>query len=239
MKLLSKTKEIFNTRIKGRITQEFEKGEGRKAYYLRLGLFILSLNLFAIIALADLSPLKLLNPTRFLQKPPLDQRVEVTLYYPKSRQGLEVMDEKKFPQDYIVSSRELVLQEIGGDIQIGASSGGSREPDMEAQKEAERGTKETPQGAGESEAQRKVVEQNIVYILLRLSQDPVSLSGRKLYRDKAAIKKVWYYDNRAIIHLAPHIFEGMQADENKIFQNCIELSIQENLPSVEEVEIII
>jgi len=65
-----------------------KKDEGNSAFYFRVVLLFLWINIFAVFVLAKVNPFQLINPFKFLYKSPVDQRKEIILYFPASIKDL-------------------------------------------------------------------------------------------------------------------------------------------------------
>ncbi len=242
---------LRNGRFAEKAKAFLEKNEGNKIFYLRLALLILAFDLFAVMVLADISPFKLVNPVRFLKKPPVDSRLQLKLYYPKSNQARQSMledykpteegaKEQKpvFPDDYIVLSVERVMQAGISESKQKKRNRQNMDTENEGSVDSANSANDATPDAAMENASYKMQEENISYIMGRLAQDPASLSGRKLYHDKTMIKKIWVHEKQAILHLESRPFEGMTRQEILLFKTCVTRSILENTSGVNGVSFV-
>jgi len=76
-------------------------------------------------------------------------------------------------------------------------------------------------------------------ILESLTTDPASVHGKMVFGYDNYIKSIWKYEDSLIIQFYEKNMQSLSAEEVDVFKECITRSIQDNLKSISQIDIII
>lgn len=204
--------------IKNKIAYIEERLKDR-LFTFRLLAVVLCLDFIAFVSLSNSNPLQLLNPLKFLQANPTDNRTATKMWFPRTINLLGLI-----PAD---PTKKTELNQIKPDFQ-------PEQHVLVVEKKIISRTGYKP-GYAPNDTDISFAHLLLNELILGPGEGKDALKASGFIKDREFIKYLWKQNDSLVIHARLSTWKQLTELDKKIAEHCITKTLTENIPSVKNV----